>query len=390
MCINKELIGFRKVNPTLDTNLCKEPLPLNRSGETPLEVASKAGHHEEISQVYEALGLPTTIQKALIDSSDKDSNGSDEDVSVFLSRLTYSAEYIGSISDFIIFTYCLQIDIENLKGEEVQQAKYNPESRIIRPGVPEFKKRKFNPEPEPANIKSSTPECKKRKVNPESIIISTPNSYAGAPASKQHAVATTPVSYGGTPLVGANHYAAGYPTYNRAPQGILSGQAPLTYPTQSIMPHPPQLEYPKQPLAYYPQGQQPLAYYHQGQQTLAYYPNQGEQPLAYYPHGHQPLAYYPQGQQPLAYYPQGQQPLAYYLQGHQPLEYYPQRQQPLEYYHQGQQPLAYYNQGQQPLAHQLQGKQPSSYEVDGQPYYPTPQRGESNHYLPQNPGQKPQ
>ena len=65
MCINKELIGWRKVNPTLDTNLCKEPLPLNRSGETPLEVARKAGHHEEIRQVYEGLGLPTTIKEQL-------------------------------------------------------------------------------------------------------------------------------------------------------------------------------------------------------------------------------------------------------------------------------------------------------------------------------------
>ena len=105
MCINKEVIGWRNVNPTLDTNLCKEPLPLNRSGETPLEVARKAGHYEEISQVYEALGLPTTIKPSeklssfsgdgiseLMDSSSKDSDGSDEDVSVFFSRLTYSAE----------------------------------------------------------------------------------------------------------------------------------------------------------------------------------------------------------------------------------------------------------------------------------------------------------
>ena len=105
MCINKELIGWENVNPTLDTSLCKEPLPLNRSGETPLEVARKAGHYEEISQVYKALGLPTTIKPSeqlssfsgdgiseLMDSSSKDSDGSDEDVSVFFSRLMYSAE----------------------------------------------------------------------------------------------------------------------------------------------------------------------------------------------------------------------------------------------------------------------------------------------------------
>ena len=96
MCINKEITGWRNVNPTLDTNLCKEPLPLNRSGETPLEVARKAGHYEEISQVYEAFGLPTTIRpseklssfsgdgiSALMDSSDKDFDGFDDNVSVF-------------------------------------------------------------------------------------------------------------------------------------------------------------------------------------------------------------------------------------------------------------------------------------------------------------------
>ena len=65
MCLDKELTGWRTVNPTLDTNLCKEPLPLNKSGETPLDVARKAGHHEEIRQVYESLGLPTTIQEQL-------------------------------------------------------------------------------------------------------------------------------------------------------------------------------------------------------------------------------------------------------------------------------------------------------------------------------------
>ena len=49
----------------LDKNLCEEPLPLNRSGETPLEVARQAGHYEEIRQVYENLGLPTTIKDQL-------------------------------------------------------------------------------------------------------------------------------------------------------------------------------------------------------------------------------------------------------------------------------------------------------------------------------------
>ena len=49
----------------LDKNLCEEPLPLNRSGETPLEVARQAGHYEEIVQMYKALGLPTTIKDQL-------------------------------------------------------------------------------------------------------------------------------------------------------------------------------------------------------------------------------------------------------------------------------------------------------------------------------------
>ena len=46
-------------------HLCEEPLPLNGSGETPLEVAMKAGHFDEIVQVYEALGLPKTIKDQL-------------------------------------------------------------------------------------------------------------------------------------------------------------------------------------------------------------------------------------------------------------------------------------------------------------------------------------
>ena len=103
-------------------HLCEEPLPLNGSGETPLDIAMKAGHYEEILQVYEALGLPTTIKdqlwlarctdvmknivekreqaerekneikrssfyKFVMDYSKEDIN---EDVSVFFSRLKYS------------------------------------------------------------------------------------------------------------------------------------------------------------------------------------------------------------------------------------------------------------------------------------------------------------
>ena len=188
MCINKELIGWENVNPTLDTSLCKEPLPLNRSGETPLEVARKAGHHEEIRQVYEGLGLPTTIKEQL-----------------WIARCT-------------------------------------------------------------AVMKKNADKTKADTL-----------------------------------------------AYIRASNGTLPGQAPLTYPTQPIMPNQP-FAYPPQPLAYFLQGQQPLAYYPQGQQPLPYHP-QGQQPLAYYNQGQQPLTYHPQGQQPLAYHPQGQQPLAYYNQG---------------------------------------------------------------------------
>ena len=66
-----------------------------------------------------------------------------------------------SVSDLIIYTYCLQIHIANLDGDnetfselidikepKCQKRKYNPESTIISgPGLPEFKKRKINPEP---------------------------------------------------------------------------------------------------------------------------------------------------------------------------------------------------------------------------------------------------
>ena len=39
-------------------SLCEEPLPLNGSGETPLEVAKLAGFYEEISIVYKYFELP--------------------------------------------------------------------------------------------------------------------------------------------------------------------------------------------------------------------------------------------------------------------------------------------------------------------------------------------
>ena len=74
----------------------------------------------------------------------------------FVSRKFWAS--VSSISDLIIYTYCLQIHIPNLDGENesfsdikepnCQKRKYNPEPTIIsEPGSPEFKKRRYNPEP---------------------------------------------------------------------------------------------------------------------------------------------------------------------------------------------------------------------------------------------------
>ena len=67
MCFSRDpkLWNIHVQNLHHDKNVCEEPLPLNRSGETPLEVARQAGHYEEIRQVYENLGLPTTIKDQL-------------------------------------------------------------------------------------------------------------------------------------------------------------------------------------------------------------------------------------------------------------------------------------------------------------------------------------
>ena len=124
MCFNRDPklwnIPVEDLEP--DINLCEEPLPLNRAGETPLDVARQAGHFEEIVQIYKALGLPTksikdqlwlarcadvmknivekreqaerekneikrsSFYNFVMDYSKEDIN---EDVSVFFSRLTY-------------------------------------------------------------------------------------------------------------------------------------------------------------------------------------------------------------------------------------------------------------------------------------------------------------
>ena len=57
MCLTKDPEEWDV--PILDTDLCKEPaLPLNRSGDTPLDVAKLAGFYREISIVYKYFELP--------------------------------------------------------------------------------------------------------------------------------------------------------------------------------------------------------------------------------------------------------------------------------------------------------------------------------------------
>ena len=57
MCLTKEPDEWDV--PILDTDLCKErALPLNRSGDTPLDVAKLAGFYREISIVYKYFELP--------------------------------------------------------------------------------------------------------------------------------------------------------------------------------------------------------------------------------------------------------------------------------------------------------------------------------------------
>ena len=52
MCFNRDpkLWNIPVEDLEQDKNRCEEPLPLNRAGETPLDVARQAGHFEEIVQ----------------------------------------------------------------------------------------------------------------------------------------------------------------------------------------------------------------------------------------------------------------------------------------------------------------------------------------------------
>ena len=64
MCLTKKPEEWHV--PILDINLCMErALPLNRLGETPLDVAKLAGFYEEISIVYKYLELPLTIEPSM-------------------------------------------------------------------------------------------------------------------------------------------------------------------------------------------------------------------------------------------------------------------------------------------------------------------------------------
>ena len=57
MCLTKDPEEWN--DQALDTDLCNErALPLNRSGDTPLDVAKLAGFYREISIVYKYFELP--------------------------------------------------------------------------------------------------------------------------------------------------------------------------------------------------------------------------------------------------------------------------------------------------------------------------------------------
>ena len=133
MCFTKEPKEWRV--PVLDANLCKErALPLNRSGETPLDVAKRAGFYEEIRVVYEDLGLPTTI--AL-------SKKTRYIPKLKISRqgVTKSQKNFCKFSAFGLelenFSRSLEQSIQTVKGANnpSKKRKYNPEPMIISPGA---------------------------------------------------------------------------------------------------------------------------------------------------------------------------------------------------------------------------------------------------------------
>ena len=69
---------------------------------------------------------------------------------------------VASVSDLIIYTYCLQIHIANLDGEN------ETFSVLIDIEEPKCEKRKYKPEPTIiSGPELPEPECKKRKLYPE-------------------------------------------------------------------------------------------------------------------------------------------------------------------------------------------------------------------------------
>ena len=132
MCLTKEPKEWQV--PVLDTNLCKErALPLNSSGETPLDVAKRAGFYEEISIVYEHLGLPTTIdlfkKRNFIPKLKISRQGVTKCRKNFCKFSAFSLEIEN-------FSRSLEQSIQTVKGANnpSKKRKYNPEPMIISPG----------------------------------------------------------------------------------------------------------------------------------------------------------------------------------------------------------------------------------------------------------------
>ena len=132
MCLTKEPKEWQV--PVLDANLCNErALPLNRSGETPLDVAKRAGFYEEIRVLYEDLGLPTTI-----DLSKKTKYI--PKLKISRQGVTKSQKNFCKFSAFSLelenFSRSLEQSIQTVKGANnpSKKRKYNPEPMIITPG----------------------------------------------------------------------------------------------------------------------------------------------------------------------------------------------------------------------------------------------------------------
>ena len=118
----------------LDTNLCKDrALPLNRSGETPLDVAKQSGFFEEIREVYENLELPTTIdlskKRKYIPKLKISRQGVTKSQKNFCKFSAFSLELEN-------FSRSLEQSIQTVKGANnpSKKRKYNPEPMIITPG----------------------------------------------------------------------------------------------------------------------------------------------------------------------------------------------------------------------------------------------------------------